>query len=68
MTATEGFAKREKALELLDNLENSSTDYYAAMRTMYRQNRQKKINEVLPQEKQKADSYEFDFEIEEEDE
>lgn len=68
MTATEGFAKREKALELLDSLEKSSTDYYAAMRTMYRQNRQKKINQVLPEDKQPASSYEFDFEIEEEDE
>ena len=68
MTATEGFVKREKALELLDNLEKSSTDYYAAMRTMYRQNRQKKINKVLPQEEQAPKAYEFDFEIEEEDE
>ena len=68
MAATEGFVKREKALELLDNLERSSTDYYAAMRTMYRQNRQKKINQVLPQEEQAPKSYDFDFEIEEEDE
>ena len=68
MTATEGFVKRERALELLDNLEKSSTDYYAAMRTMYRQNRQKKINKVLPQENQTPKAYEFDFEIEEEDE
>ena len=68
MTATEGFVKREKALELLDNLEKSSTDYYAAMRTMYRQNRQKKINKVLPEEEQAPKAYEFDFEIEEEDE
>ena len=68
VTATEGFVKREKALELLDNLEKSSTDYYAAMRTMYRQNRQKKINKVLPDDKQTLKEYEFDFEIEEEDE
>ena len=68
MTATEGFVKREEALELLDNLEKSSTDYYAAMRAMYRQNRQKKINKVLPNEAQAPKSYEFDFEIDEEDE
>ena len=68
MTAAEAFAKREKAIELLDNLENSSTDYYAAIRTMYRQNRQKKIDKVLPKEEQAPKSYEFDFEIEEEDE
>ena len=68
LTATEGFSKRERAIELLDNLEKSSTDHYAAMRTMYRQNRQKKINKVLPQEEQAPKAYEFDFEIEEEDE
>lgn len=68
MTATEGFVKRENAIELLDNLEKSSTDYYAAMRTMYRQNRQKKINKVLPEKEQAPKAYEFDFEIEEEDE
>ena len=68
ITAADGFAARERALDLLDNLEKSSTDYYAAMRTMYRQNRQKKINKVLPQEEQAPKSYEFDFEIEEEEE
>ena len=68
MTAAEGFAKRERAIELLDNMEKSSTDYYAAMRTMYRQNRQKKIDKVLPKEEQAPKAYEFDFEIEEEDE
>ena len=68
MTAADGLTSRERALDLLDNLEKSSTDYYAAMRTMYRQNRQKKINKVLPQEEQAPKAYEFDFEIEEEDE
>ena len=68
ITAAEGFVKRERALELLDNLEKSSTDYYAAMRTMYRQNRQKKIDKVLPNEAQSVKEYEFDFEIDEEDE
>ena len=68
MTAAEAFSKRERAIELLDNLEKSSTDHYAAMRTMYRQNRQKKINKVLPQQEQAPKAYEFDFEIEEEDE
>lgn len=63
-----GFSVRENAMELLDNLEKSSTDYYAAMRSMYRQNRQKKINSVLSEENQAPKSYEFDFEIEEEDE
>ena len=67
-TATKGFIKRDKADELLDNLEKSSTDHYAATRTMYRQNRQKKINKVLPESEQAPKAYEFEFEIEEEDE
>ena len=47
--AVDGLQTREKMLDLMDNMKNSSTDYYAAMRTMYSQNRQKKINQVLPQ-------------------
>ena len=50
----------------MDNMKSSSTDYYAAMRTMYRQNRQKKINQVLPQNQEVEQAYDFDFEIEEE--
>jgi hypothetical protein len=33
---------------------------------MYRQNRQKKINQVLPQDQEAEQAYDFDFEIEEE--
>lgn len=53
-------------LDLMDNMKSSSTDYYAAMRTMYQQNRQKKINQVLPKSQETEQAYDFDFEIEEE--
>ena len=58
--------KRENVLDLTDNLKSSSTDYYAAMRTMYQQNRKKKVNKVLPESTEESKSYEFDFEIEDE--
>jgi phospholipid-binding lipoprotein MlaA len=64
--AVDGLQTREKMLDLMDNMKSSSTDYYAAMRTMYRQNRQKKINQVLPQNPEAEQAYDFDFEIEEE--
>jgi phospholipid-binding lipoprotein MlaA len=62
----DGLQTREKMLDLMDNMKSSSTDYYAAMRTMYRQNRQKKINQVLPKDQETEQAYDFDFEIEEE--
>jgi len=51
-------------MDLLKNLEKSSADYYAALRTMYRQNRAKKINSVLgnvKNEEEKAPAYAADF-------
>lgn len=58
----ESFVRREKALDFLDSLEKSSTDYYATMRTMYQQNRQKKLEDTNENvaANQKKD-YEFDF-------
>lgn len=57
---------REKALDLLDNIKNSSIDYYTTLRTMYQQNRQKKIDQVVPQSQEEVPSYDYDFEIEDE--
>ena len=57
--------KYERGMDLLENLKNSSTDYYATLRTMYKQNRQKKIKQVIQTDKDTAELYEFDFEIEE---
>ncbi len=59
-----GLSKREKGLELLDNVQNSSTDYYATLRTMYQQNRRKKIN-VGKFDDPAITTEDFDFEIEE---
>jgi len=64
--ALNGIQSREQMLDLMDNMKSSSTDYYAAMRTMYQQNRQKKINQVLPKSQETEQDYDFDFEIEEE--
>ena len=63
--ALDNLQKRERISDLTDNLKESSMDYYAAMRTMYQQNRQKKINQVLPESENKK-TYDFDFEIEDE--
>ena len=51
-------------VDLLENLEKSSADYYAALRTMYRQNRAKKINSVIEgagSDEEKTPAYEADF-------
>lgn len=66
-TAVEGIDTRERALDFLDSLEKTSTDYYATLRTMYQQNRVKKINEnrETPTDKETGEeekaAYEFDF-------
>lgn len=57
----EGFAKREAALDFLDSLEKSSTDYYATMRTMYQQNRKKKLEDTQETQTDTKKDYEFDF-------
>jgi len=60
--AVNGVVMRERALDLLDGLEKTSTDYYATLRTMSRQNRKKKINQVLNEKEQdEKPDYEADF-------
>lgn len=55
---------RERAIEFLDNLHNSSADYYATIRTMSQQNRQKVINDALGHVDQETPKqYEFDMEF-----
>ena len=62
MLAVDGVNTREQALDLLDDLEKSSTDYYATLRSMSRQNRRKKINAVTNnQESTEKPDYEADF-------
>ncbi len=63
MWGIDGFRAREQALDFLDSLERSSTDFYATMRSMYQQNRRKEINELLknPDMPEAVPPYEFDF-------
>lgn len=42
-----GVSRREGALDLLDNLERTSLDYYAALRGLYRQNRARVVNDAI---------------------
>ena len=62
LVAVDGVSTREAVLDLLDGLEKTSTDYYATLRTMSRQNRKKQINAVLgKQEQDEKPDYEADF-------
>jgi phospholipid-binding lipoprotein MlaA len=62
LVALDGVSTRERAMDLLDDLEKTSTDYYATLRTMSRQNRKKKINQVLNnKEPDEKPDYEADF-------
>ena len=42
-----GVVAREETLDLLDNLERTSLDYYAALRGVYRQNRARVIEDAI---------------------
>ena len=62
LVALDAISTRERALDLLDDLEKSSTDYYATLRTMSRQNRKKKLNSVANDQKEdEKPEYEADF-------
>ncbi len=63
LVAVDGIDTRESILDLQEGLEDSSTDYYATLRTMSRQNRKKKIAAVVPEEQQTEEKpdYEVDF-------
>lgn len=55
---------REANIEFMENLQKSSTDFYATIRSMYRQNRQKKIDAALEDsgnQSTTAPKYDFDF-------
>lgn len=59
--------RRERSLEFVENLQKSSTDFYATSRTMYQQNRQKQINQVLGiSETASSPDYEFEFTFDDE--
>ncbi|MBO7244995.1 MAG: VacJ family lipoprotein [Alphaproteobacteria bacterium] len=57
---------REKSIEFIESLEKGTTDLYATVRSMYRQNREKKINKATGTlENQGVSAYDFDFDDEE---
>lgn len=62
--ALDAIQTREKNIEFLESLKNSSTDFYATVRSMYRQNREKKINSALKKETIDTSNYDYDFEEE----
>lgn len=56
--------QREQSIEFIENLHRSSTDFYATVRTMTQQNRQKVINEALGKTSSDAVSdYNFDMDF-----
>ena len=61
----QGITAREAALDILDDLERNSVDFYATMRSPYLQNQSKLkcFNDVSKDE----NTYDFDFGIEDED-
>lgn len=64
--AVMSIAEREAALDLGDDLERNSVDFYTTMKSAYLQNKSDMYN-CYNDEKKKA-AYDFDFGIEEEDE
>lgn len=65
IVALDAIQTREENIEFMDSLKNSSTDFYATVRSMYRQNREKKINSSLGREDTTAPvAYDFDFDEE----
>ena len=65
-TGVSGFLEFEKRHDLLENMEKNSTDYYATMRSMYQQNRQKEVRELRGEVQEAQDAYDFDFPEDEE--
>ena len=66
-TAMAGVVKRESVMELWDDLERNSVDFYAAMRSAYLQNRGN-TSCFNKNNDQNSNAYDFDFGIEDEDE
>jgi len=58
---------RERSLDLLNDLESNSVDFYTTVRSAYMQNRQAMNNLCAGKRQNPAASYDFDFEIEDED-
>lgn len=58
---------RERALDLLNDLESNSVDYYTTVRSAYIQNRQAMNRLCAGNQQNPAASYDFDFDMDDED-
>jgi len=67
-TAANGFMTYENKHDLLEDMEKNSTDYYATMRSMYQQNRQKDVGELRGETVEVQAAYDFDFPDDDEEE
>ena len=56
----EALSKREENIEALDALRNGSLDFYAQMRSVYRQHRAKEVGEPMANEMPKFEDYDSD--------
>lgn len=65
-TGATGFVRLDNVHDLTDNMKKSSTDYYATMRSMYQQNRQKAVNDLRGETTKTQADYDFDFPDDEE--
>jgi len=63
----DGVGKRERVLDVMDSLEESSIDFYASLRNLYRQNRESEIHNGKPQFEDLPD-FEDDFDDEDDSE
>lgn len=59
--AVEGIDKRSQVIEPLDELERTSVDFYATIRSLYRQRRMDEINNGAPGMNLPAPSISYDF-------
>jgi phospholipid-binding lipoprotein MlaA len=59
--AVEGIDKRSQVIEPLDELERTSVDFYATIRSLYRQRRNDEINNGAPGQNFPAPSISYDF-------
>ena len=66
IVALDAIQSREENIEFIDSLKNSSTDFYATVRSMYRQNRDKKIKTIIQADPQETNTSTYDFDFDEE--
>ena len=64
-TVTSGISQRAEFLDELETLENTSVDFYAAMRELYKQYRENEIRDGAPPPAMEIPDFDFDFDEEE---